>query len=319
VDALNSNFLLSPVITVLQLAAQGTLGFRERLLVSPEAVERRVEGAVAQSGEANDSHINAHCGSARDRCFDFSSHQDRSEPFVPASRNGHVDQSPEHLAAVAVAYPTKSWQKNPTVCLIYSDLATVAATKAVRSPSLFERGSLANGTMEASVCSFQISECLLKVSCGHISQPNTFGLSAPLCEPHAKSCKVQLRQALLDALPLSRQRQVKNKSAATRNSAHAAQLIAGRPEFEFIGLVTQHAKILKLRAGGLNIQIRRKTPVLTSTLPGLPRPPPPHAKPTYAAQAKYLILKYFFAPFDSLLGPENVTLGGHKNRITHVR
>src|ERR1700688_3784287 len=107
VNALNSSFLLSPVVAVLGFSAEGSLSRCQCKLVPPEAIERRVEPAVAQRRETDDSHVDAYRRPSRNRAFDLPLRQDRYKPFLAGIADSDIPQPTQDIAAVAVAQPTE--------------------------------------------------------------------------------------------------------------------------------------------------------------------------------------------------------------------
>jgi hypothetical protein len=60
INALNTRLLLSPIVEVLGLPAQGSLSRRQCILVTPEAIEWCEEPAIAQSRETDDPHVDVY-------------------------------------------------------------------------------------------------------------------------------------------------------------------------------------------------------------------------------------------------------------------
>src|ERR1700694_5950613 len=110
INALNPRFLLSPIIAVLGLSAQGALGHRQRILVPPNAVERCVEPAITQGRETDDSHIDAYRRPSGNRTLDLLLRQDGNEPFPARTTDSYAPHPPQNIATVAVAQPTEQRQ-----------------------------------------------------------------------------------------------------------------------------------------------------------------------------------------------------------------
>lgn len=83
---------------------------RKPPLVTFEAPTRLVHGAVRQSGETYDAHIDADgIGRRVNRSVYFAAGLDRDEP--PASAQGHrgISELPQHLSRQPQANPAELW------------------------------------------------------------------------------------------------------------------------------------------------------------------------------------------------------------------
>src|ERR1700738_1592177 len=110
IDALDSRFPLSPIVAVLSLSAQRPVGHRQGLLVPPKTIERRVEPAIAQGRETDDSHIDAYRRPSGNRTLDLLLRQDGNEPFPARTTDSYVPHPAQNAATIAVAQPTEPRQ-----------------------------------------------------------------------------------------------------------------------------------------------------------------------------------------------------------------
>src|SRR5690625_4716529 len=98
-----------------------------------EAVERRVERAVRECGEADHAHVDTHCcGGLRHGLLNFALGLDAYEPLAARLAHGDISDCTQHLATIAVAQPSQLGQEDTTVALIELDLLRVGVRKSTR-------------------------------------------------------------------------------------------------------------------------------------------------------------------------------------------
>src|SRR5690606_5245040 len=120
-------------------AAHGLLRFAQGRFMPLEAVERRVERAVRECGEAGHAHVDAHgTGGLGHWGLNFTLCLDRHEPFAARLADGNVLYRTQNLAAVAVAHPAEPWQEDAAVGLVELDLFRVGIAEAVVLALLLE-------------------------------------------------------------------------------------------------------------------------------------------------------------------------------------
>lgn len=81
-DALDPDFRLPSVVAEFALAAHGPLRLEQGCFVPFKAVDRCVERAVREGGEAGNAHIDADCSTVGSRLRDLTFGLDRYEPLT---------------------------------------------------------------------------------------------------------------------------------------------------------------------------------------------------------------------------------------------
>src|SRR5690606_11130244 len=98
-DTLDAGFSLLPVVAELRFAAHGLLRFAQGRFMPLEAVERRVERAVRECGEAGHAHVDTHCrGSLRHGLLNFALGLDAYEPLAARLAHGDISYFAQPLA-----------------------------------------------------------------------------------------------------------------------------------------------------------------------------------------------------------------------------
>ena len=87
---------------------------------------------------------------------------DADVPLAVFAGDGDIAQFPQHLAAVAVAYPTQFWQENTIVTLIEFDLLGIRVTKAVTTTFALKAWKIGTLGKEVFVRFFQILQGMLQ-------------------------------------------------------------------------------------------------------------------------------------------------------------
>jgi hypothetical protein len=105
---LDVGFCLLPIVAELRFARHRPLIPGKTFLMFPEAVERLDVVAIAQSGKAGDTHIDADNVCRRMHWwFNLALGLDRHEPFAAVNRYGDVLDRAKNAPAVAVANPSQ--------------------------------------------------------------------------------------------------------------------------------------------------------------------------------------------------------------------
>ena len=132
VNAPDSGFRLLPVVAEFGFAAHGLLRLAQGCFMPLEAVERRVERAVRECGEAGHAHVDTHCrGGLRHGLLNFALGLNRHEPLAARLAHGDISDCAQHLATVAVAQPAQLRQEHAAVRLVELDLFRVGVTETV--------------------------------------------------------------------------------------------------------------------------------------------------------------------------------------------
>lgn len=245
VNALDSGFRLLPVVAEFGFAAHGLLRFAQGRFMPLEAVERRVERAVRECGEADHAHVDTHCcGGLRHGLLNFALGLDAYEPLAARLAHGDISDCAQHLATIAVAQPSQLGQEDTTVALIELDLLRVGVAEAVALAFLLETWKVGPLGEEVAVGPLQILERLLQGMDRRIGQPNRFRAVAPLGEHLAQPGVAQLLLSALVALFLQRQPLVVDEPARAGEAAHLPLLLAVWSQFVFEGLEALHADII---------------------------------------------------------------------------
>ena len=247
-NTLDAGFRLLPVVAELDLAAHGLLRFAQGDFMPLEAIERGVERAVREGGEAGYAHVYANNGSRRMCCYlDFAFGLDGNEPLAAILTDGSVLNGSKHIPAIAITYPTQFWQEQATVGLIELNLLRVWVAEAVGLPFLLEAREVGALGEEVGIRPLQILERLLQRVSWRIGQPCSFLAVAPLCEQLAQIEVVELLIALFVDSFLQRQRLIEHEPARASEAAHLPLLLAVWPEFKFEGLKSLHSSIPVVR------------------------------------------------------------------------
>lgn len=230
VDTLDAGFRLLPVVAEPGLAAHGLLRFAQGRFMPLEAVERRVERAVRECGEADHAHVDTHCcGGLRHGLLNFALGLDAYEPLAARLAHGDISDCAQHLATIAVAQPSQLGQEDTTVALIELDLLRVGVAEAVALAFLLETWKVGPLGEEVAVGPLQILERLLQGMDRRIGQPSRFRAVAPLGEHLAQPGVAQLLLSALVALFLQRQPLVVDEPARAGEAAHLPLLLAVWP------------------------------------------------------------------------------------------
>jgi hypothetical protein len=137
-ETLDTAFRLLPVGAELLFAAHGLQSFAQPGLVSPEAVERGVEGAVRERGKPDHAQIDAHRATSWQGPLELSLGLNAHEPLVTRQTDGDVLHPAKDLAAVTVAQPAELGQEQPRVHRVEFDLLRVGITEAFVPPLFLE-------------------------------------------------------------------------------------------------------------------------------------------------------------------------------------
>jgi len=240
-DALDVGFRLLPVVAELGLAAHGALRLHQRLFLALEAVEGLEHRAVAQGGEADNTHVDPDGRALVNRDLGLALGLDRHGPLAARLADGDVLHRAEHIAALAVAQPTQLGQEQAAVGLVELDLFRVGVAEAVAGPAfLLEAGKVGALGEEVGIGPLQILEGLLQRMHRGLCEPRGFRAVAPLGEALAQRRIPELFRPLLVQRLLHRQRPVEDKAARSGEAAHVARLIAVGHQLELEGLETLH-------------------------------------------------------------------------------
>lgn len=242
VKALDSGLGLLPVGAEFHLAAHGLLRLAQRGFVAFEAIERCVDRAIAQGGEAGNTEVDANGSALRQRGFHFTAGLDRDMPFARAQADGDVAQLAEHRPTVAIAQPAQLGQKDPAVGLIQLDLLRVGVTEAVALALALEAWEVGALLEEVPVGFFEVFEGMLQRMNGRFFQPDRFGAVAPGGQlPGHRHIADELAAGFAVGL-LQRQGLVEHEPTGAGEAVHQALLFAGRHQFVFESLESLHAQ-----------------------------------------------------------------------------
>ncbi len=247
VKALDSGLGLLPVGAEFHLAAHGLLRLAQRGFVAFEAIERCVDRAIAQGGEAHHAEVDANRergGVQRHR--HFSLRLDRNVPVAGAQADRDVLEGAEHLPAVAIAQPAQLGQENPAVALVELELLGVGEAEAVALALALEAWEVGTLLEEILVGPVEVFEGMLQRMNGRFFQPDRFGAVAPGGQlPGHRHIADELASGFAVGL-LQRQGLVEHEPTGSGELSKLALLFAGWLDAELVGLASEHRNTVYL-------------------------------------------------------------------------
>jgi len=130
VDFFNSPFGFVPVFAELFLSTHFALCFAQADFMFFEA-------AIAQGGEAGDSHVGTHgVGGCWNGWFDFTLSLDAGKPLAARLTDDEVFDHAENIPAVAIAHPAQLRKLDAAVALV--DLEALGKPETVASAAFFK-------------------------------------------------------------------------------------------------------------------------------------------------------------------------------------